>query len=78
MPNGETICLLCSRAFTRLTNTHLRAHGLTPREYRARFFPEADPPRSRLVERRESAREAIREGFAPYVRAFLEERRATT
>ncbi len=78
MENGETTCQLCGREFARLTNTHLRAHGLTPREYRERFFPEAAPPRHWIIERRESARAAIRNGFAVYVKTFLEERRVAS
>jgi len=31
------ICLICGRVFRQLTNTHLRSHVTTPREYKARF-----------------------------------------
>jgi predicted transcriptional regulator len=31
------VCLECGRAFRHLTNTHLRAHGLTSDEYKRRF-----------------------------------------
>jgi hypothetical protein len=30
-------CLVCAGAFRQLTNTHLRAHGLSAAEYKARF-----------------------------------------
>src|SRR5262249_25289655 len=31
------MCLVCGGSFRRLTNTHLRAHGLTSEEYKQRF-----------------------------------------
>ncbi len=31
------VCLVCGRSFRHLTNTHLRAHGLTSDEYKQRF-----------------------------------------
>ena len=31
------VCLVCGRSFRHLTNTHLRAHGLTSLEYKQRF-----------------------------------------
>ena len=31
------VCLACGRSFRHLTNTHLRAHGLTSIEYKLRF-----------------------------------------
>lgn len=34
---GEILCLVCGRALRQLTNTHLRAHGLTADAYRRAF-----------------------------------------
>lgn len=31
------VCLLCGGAFRQLTNTHLRAHGMTADQYKRRF-----------------------------------------
>lgn len=31
------VCLLCGGAFRQLTNTHLRAHGMTADQYKCRF-----------------------------------------
>ncbi len=31
------VCLLCGGAFRQLTNTHLRAHGMTADQYKHRF-----------------------------------------
>ena len=30
-------CLICGRTFRQLTNTHLRAHGISSKEYKRRF-----------------------------------------
>jgi len=66
--DDRIICLLCGRAFRQLTNTHLRAHGLTPAEYKARVGYNRQRPLMCETLRRMYVERAVRVGLAQYIR----------
>jgi predicted transcriptional regulator len=62
------ICLHCGRLYRQLTNTHLRGHGTTSSEYKARFGYNRRRPLMALSLRRAYAERAVRMGLATLIR----------
>lgn len=62
------VCLVCGRAFRHLTNTHLRAHGLTSGEYKQRFGYNVRRALMILPVRRAHADNARKSGLAGRIR----------
>lgn len=62
------VCLVCGRSFRHLTNTHLRAHGLTSEGYKQRFG--YNLRRALMISplRRAHAENATRSGLALRIR----------
>jgi hypothetical protein len=70
--SGEA-CRICGRWLRKVTDSHLRGHGLTHAAYRT--ARPADEARGALPGAlRQSPHEALRAGFTRYVLAFLESR----
>lgn len=62
------LCLICGRALRQLTNTHLRAHGLTASEYKDRFgYNRGRPLMCRALQRLYAER-AVKSGLAGLIR----------
>lgn len=56
----KIVCLECGREFKQISHTHLRSHGLTPKEYRNKYrFPTKQPltARSLSEKRKQKAKE---------------------
>ena|SRR5262245_57820253 len=72
---GET-CRICGRWLRKVTDSHLRGHGLTHEAYRTTGSVEEVrvPSPSTPSGLRQSQHEALRAGFTGYVQAFLERR----
>jgi predicted transcriptional regulator len=64
----EIVCLVCGGAFRHLTNTHLAAHGLTPRGYKRQFGYNAGRPLMCRALVRLYAERAVRTGLASHIR----------
>jgi len=62
------VCLLCRRVFRQLTNTHLKAHLITPAEYKALFGYNRGRPLMCLALLRLYAERAVRAGLAAFIR----------
>ena len=62
------VCLVCGHALRQLTNTHLRLHGLTARDYRERFGYNRCRPLMAHALRRAYAERAVRNGLAERIR----------
>ena len=62
------VCLMCGRCFRHLTNTHLRAHGLTSDEYKQRFGYNSRRALMLAAVRRTHAVNANRLGLAGRIR----------
>ena len=62
------VCLVCGRSFRHLTNTHLRAHGLTSSEYKERFGYNARRALMAVPLRGAHSRNASRSGLALRIR----------
>src|SRR4029077_16365550 len=58
------VCLVCGHSFRHLTNTHLRAHGLTSDEYRPRCGYTAGRALMAAAVRRPHSESASRSGLA--------------
>jgi predicted transcriptional regulator len=65
------VCLVCGRALRQLTNTHLRLHGITTADYKARFGYNRGRPLMARTLLRVYAERAVRGGARPIA---LEER----
>jgi len=53
----KVTCLECGQKFKQLSHTHLRGHGLTPKEYRKKHgFPAKQPLTARVVSERRKSR----------------------
>jgi predicted transcriptional regulator len=61
-------CLVCGGAFRQLTNTHLRGHGTTAREYKRQFGYNRGRPLMCLALARMYAERARRAGLAGRIR----------
>ena len=62
-------CLICAGVFRQLTNTHLRAHGLSAAEYKTRFgYNRGRPLMCRSLARLYAER-AVRNGLADRIRS---------
>lgn len=65
--NG-VVCLVCGHSFRHLTNTHLRAHGLTSDEYKLRFGYNVRRALMVAAVRRTHSENANRSGLAMRIR----------
>ena len=63
------LCLICGRALRQLTNTHLRAHGVGPSEYKDRFgYNRGRPLMCRALQRLYAER-AVKSKLADLIRS---------
>jgi ROS/MUCR transcriptional regulator protein len=62
------VCLVCGRALRQLTNTHLRLHGITTADYKARFGYNRGRPLMARTLLRVYAERAVRTGLAGRIR----------
>ena len=61
-------CLECGRALRQLTNTHLRSHGITARDYKRRFGYNRGRPLMCLTLQRLYVERAVKSGLAAQIR----------
>ncbi len=61
-------CLVCGRAFRQLTNTHLRAHGMSVEGYKRQFGYNRGRPLMCLALQRLYAERAVTTGLASRIR----------
>ena len=64
----EIVCLVCGRGFRQLTNTHLRAHGVTSAEYKRAHGYNLGRALMCHALRRAYAERAVRTRFADRIR----------
>ncbi len=74
-PERKAVCLICRERFRRVTNTHLKLHGLTVAEYRLSFLGTPSRIRSTRHQRYLTAQQGIRQGL-PYVMTYVESHRS--
>ncbi|MDY0039807.1 MAG: MucR family transcriptional regulator [Desulforhabdus sp.] len=70
----KIICLECGREFRQISHTHLKRHGLTPKEYRKKYRLSAKQPltaHSLSEQRKQKAREI---GLGSHLKSLREEK----
>ncbi len=73
----KVTCMECKAEFRQLTANHLRAHQLTPREYKKKWgFPLKQPLAAKILTRLRS-RSAKKRGLPEKLQIYLEEKRSS-